>query len=95
MAEHSSRKRSWGTKLAAIVAGVGASFALTNATPAHAKPVTDSQGSKTVEIPSKRRFRKLVLRRSVTGSVRVAQHESHESHASHSSHSSHVSGFSR
>jgi hypothetical protein len=34
----------------------------------------------------------LVLTRSVTGGVLLADHESHASHESHSSHSSHVSG---
>lgn len=92
MADGSSRARSWRAKLASLIAGVSASFALTTATPVQASPANPTAGSQPLELRSQRRFRKLVLRHSFQGNLRVAQHESHESHASHGSHGSHVSG---
>jgi hypothetical protein len=89
--------RTWRTRLASLIAALGASVALTTGSSTLAEASTPQLTPPSVEIRSANRLAKLVFHRTAQGGLRIAGggHASHESHASHASHSSHVSGYMR
>ncbi len=77
---------SWRTRLASLVAAIGVSLSLTAPAVSQANATASQPKSPSFEINSRRRFGKLVFRRTGQGNLKVADHWSHESHASHESH---------
>jgi hypothetical protein len=91
MSDHSSTWRTWRTRLASLVAALGASVALTTGSSASIEATTPPLTAPGVEMQSSSRLAKLIFRRSAQGTLRVADHSSHSSHVSHHSHySSHM-----
>ena len=87
--------RTWRTRLASLIAALGASVALTTGSSTSAEASTPQLTPPSVDVRSANRLAKQVFRRSGQGTLRVADHSSHVSHSSHGSHHSHYSSHMR